>query len=80
MTNSNFNPNYGSILFLGSGETASAGRILHEQLFQKLSKKQVNVAVLETPAGFEPNSQQVASEVSDFFTDKLQNYHPDQKA
>lgn len=79
MTNSNFNPNYGSILFLGSGETASAGRILHEQLFQKLSKKQVNVAVLETPAGFEPNSQQVASEVSDFFTDKLQNYHPDVK-
>ena len=79
MTNSTPNLNYGSILFLGSGETASAGRILHEQLFQKVSKKKINVAVLETPAGFEPNSEQVASEVSDFFTEKLQNYHPDVK-
>ncbi len=79
MTNSNPKLNYGSILFLGSGETASAGRILHEQLFQKLSKKKINVAVMETPAGFEPNSEQVALEVSDFFTDKLQNYHPDVK-
>ena len=77
MTNSTPNLNYGSILFLGSGETASAGRILHEQLFQKLSKKKINVAILETPAGFDPNSEQVASEVSDFFTEKLQNYHPD---
>tara|TARA_B100000676_G_C18060259_1_gene837275 strand:- start:29 stop:1054 length:1026 start_codon:yes stop_codon:yes gene_type:complete len=79
LNNSTPNLNYGSILFLGSGETASAGRILHDQLFKKLSKKKINVAILETPAGFEPNSRQVALEVSDFFIEKLQNYHPDVK-
>ena len=79
MTYSTTNLNYGSVLFLGSGETASAGRILHEQLFQKHAKKKINVAVLETPAGFEPNSEAVAQEVSDFFTEKLQNFHPDVK-
>jgi cyanophycinase-like exopeptidase len=77
LTHSTINLNYGSILFLGSGETSSTGRILHEQVFQKYTKKKINVAVLETPAGFEPNSDAVAKDIADFFTQKLKNFHPD---
>jgi hypothetical protein len=35
------------------------------------------VAVLETPAGFQPNSEHVAREVQQFITDRLQNYEPE---
>jgi hypothetical protein len=34
------------------------------------------VAVLETPAGFQPNSAQVAEQVADFVRHRLQNYEP----
>jgi len=36
----------------------------------------LRIAVLETPAGFEPNSDQVAGRVAEFMSLRLQNYHP----
>ena len=45
----------GLIALFGSGETALAGRGVHEYLFRRL-RAPIRVAVLETPAGFQPNS------------------------
>ena len=66
---------WGPIAILGSGETsASGGRIL-ESVARGLPSP-LRVAVLETPAGFEPNSAQVAGRVADFLRLRLQNWHP----
>ena len=66
----------GLITLMGSGETAPGGRILYETAFQTLPRP-VNVAILETPAGFELNSSYVANRVSAFIEHRLQNYSPD---
>lgn len=65
----------GQIAFLGSGETSLAGGRIFEALAQNLAKP-VRVAILETPAGFELNSDQVAGRVAEFLTNRLQNYSP----
>lgn len=65
----------GVVAFLGSGEAASTGRRVHEWLLKRLAQP-VRVAVLETPAGFEPNSAYVAERIAEFLRLRLQNYHP----
>lgn len=65
----------GLIALFGSGETAPAGRAVHEYLFRRL-KSPIRVAVLETPAGFQPNSAWVAERLAEFIRERLQNYHP----
>ena len=65
----------GQIAFLGSGETSRAGGAIFEQLARALPDRP-RIAVLETPAGFELNSNQVAGRVADFLRLRLQNYNP----
>jgi hypothetical protein len=65
----------GNIAFLGSGETSLAGGRIFEQLARQLSMP-LRIAVLETPAGFELNSAQVAGKVADFLKTRLGNYKP----
>ena len=65
----------GNIAFLGSGETSLAGGRIFEQLARQLSLP-LRIAVLETPAGFELNSGQVAGKVAEFFKTRLKNYKP----
>ncbi|MEE2884823.1 MAG: cysteinyl-tRNA synthetase [Chloroflexota bacterium] len=65
----------GQIVLMGSGETAPSGRVLHEWAFRKLPLP-VKASIMETPAGFEINSQQVAGKISDFITHRLKNYKP----
>lgn len=65
----------GNIAFLGSGETSLAGGRIFESLARQISG-QIRIAVLETPAGFELNSSQVAGKVADFLRTRLGNYHP----
>ncbi len=65
----------GQIAFLGSGETSRAGGTIFEMLARALPQP-VRIAVLETPAGFELNSHQVAGRVADFLRVRLQNYTP----
>ncbi len=65
----------GQIAFLGSGETSRAGGTIFETLARALPQP-VRIAVLETPAGFELNSHQVAGRVADFMKTRLQNYTP----
>ena len=66
----------GPIALFGSGESAPGGRKIFDFLFQ-LSPPSPRVKILETPAGFELNSDQVASNVGDFINHHLQNYHPE---
>lgn len=66
----------GRIAFLGSGETSRAGGMVFEKLARDLAEP-LRIAVLETPAGFELNSPQVAGRVADFMNLRLQNYQPE---
>lgn len=63
----------GPIALFGSGETSPGGRKIFDFLF-KLAVPSPRVKILETPAGFELNSNQVAANVGDFIQHHLQNY------
>ncbi len=65
----------GRIALLGSGETSLAGGRVFESLARVLPTP-LRVAVLETPAGFELNTDRVAGRVADFLAVRLQNYRP----
>jgi len=65
----------GQIAFLGSGETSLAGGRIFETLVQSLPRP-LRISILETPAGFELNSSQVAGRVGEFLSNRLQNYNP----
>ena len=68
----------GRIALLGSGETSLAGGRVFESLARARSvPTPLRVAVLETPAGFELNSDRVAGRVADFLATRLQNYRPE---
>ena len=66
----------GQIAFLGSGETSLAGGRIFELLIHQLSGKP-QIAILETPAGFELNSEMVAGRVAEFLEKRLQNFRPE---
>ena len=71
----------GKIAFLGSGETSLAGGRIFESLARNISEpssgpRSLRIAVMETTAGFEQNSFQVASRVAEFLKTRLQNYKP----
>ena len=68
--------NLGKIVLFGSGETSASGRAIHDRLMAELAPPVV-VAILETPAGFQPNSEHVAGEVGEFITARLRNYEPE---
>jgi hypothetical protein len=66
---------FGRIVLLGSGETSLAGGRIFEIISQNLPRP-VHIALLETPAGFELNSPQVAWRVGEFLKTRLQNFNP----
>lgn len=66
----------GRIALFGSGETGRHGRRVHELLLAQYQRP-VPVTVLETPAGFQPNSGLLAEKVKQFFEHNLQNFRPD---
>lgn len=59
----------------GSGETSASGQKAFDWLFRQLDPP-LRVAILETPAGFEPNSDRVAGRIGEFLVERLQNYQP----
>jgi hypothetical protein len=66
---------FGPIALLGSGETSLAGGRVFEAIAQKFAQP-LRIALLETPAGFELNSPQVAGRVGEFMKTRLQNFNP----
>lgn len=68
-------PQPGLIVLFGSGETSPSGRRIFDWLFRRLPQPP-RVSILETPAGFEPNSDRVAGRIAEFLQHRLQNYNP----
>ena len=65
----------GPIVLLGSGETAPNAQKIYHRLFTQMADD-VRVAILETPAGFEPNSDYVAGQIAVYLRKRLQNFRP----
>jgi cyanophycinase-like exopeptidase len=65
----------GIVVLLGSGETAASAQAVYHEVMARFSPP-VQVAVLETPAGFELNSDRVAGRVADYVREHLQNFRP----
>ncbi|MCX6034519.1 MAG: cysteinyl-tRNA synthetase [Chloroflexi bacterium] len=66
---------FGPIALLGSGETSLAGGGIFKTIARRLPCP-IHIALLETPAGFELNSPQIAWRVGEFLKTRLQNYNP----
>lgn len=65
----------GPIVLFGSGETSPSAQKVFDYILRQYSAEP-QVALLETPAGFELNSSRVISRVVDFLEHNLQNYRP----
>lgn len=65
----------GAIALFGSGEIAPSGRKVHDFLLRRLPSPP-RVAILDTPAGFQPNVDLVADKIKRFFEQHLQNLQP----
>jgi cyanophycinase-like exopeptidase len=65
----------GVIALIGSGETAANGGRAFESVARRYPPP-LRVAILETPAGFELNSERVAGRIAGFIETRLQNHAP----
>jgi cyanophycinase-like exopeptidase len=68
--------NFGNVILFGSGEATESGRKTLRKFFFK-TKKKYSIAILETPAGFQPNSHLVAQEIADTFKFSLGEFIKD---
>jgi hypothetical protein len=68
-------PAPGTIILLGSGERSPHIRTVYQWLFEQLDAP-IHVAILETPAGFELNSDYVAGRIGDYIQEHLPNFAP----
>ncbi len=80
-------PQPGPLVLLGSGETAPASQRIYHWVMSELQRARgaavpmrvaapMRVAILETPAGFQPNSALVADEVGAYISRHLSNFRP----
>lgn len=65
----------GMVAILGSGEAAATGRRVLGALLRVLPEPRT-VAVLDTPAGFQPNADQVAGKLVEFIASRLGELRP----
>lgn len=68
--------NFGRLILFGSGETADSGKRILRLILRQFPQKQ-KVVILETPAGFQPNSRQVAQDIADIFKKSLSEFVDD---
>ncbi len=66
----------GPLVLFGSGETSRSGRQVHEEVLRR-SPSPVRIAILPTPAGFQPNVDAVAGRLADFVRQSLANHRPE---
>ncbi len=72
----NQRPKNSFLVLFGSGEIAPSGRRTHEFVFKRMGKSEISIAIITTPAGFQPNVVLVYEEIAQFFLERLQNFHP----
>jgi cyanophycinase-like exopeptidase len=66
----------GIVVLFGSGETLDTGRKIQRNILFDLPRGQ-HIAVVETPAGFQPNSHAIAQGLADVFTHSLKEFISD---
>jgi hypothetical protein len=66
----------GQVLLMGSGETTYYGGRMFDAA-ARTHGAHLKISLLETPAGFELNSTQVAGKVAEFLGKRLQNFQPE---
>lgn len=66
----------GPVILFGSGEISASAQAVYDALLRRMGRP-YRVAVLETPAGFELNSDRVAGRVADYLRGHLLNYSPE---
>jgi cyanophycinase-like exopeptidase len=65
----------GKLVLFGSGESLPMGGQVIRRLAEECGSGVV-LAMLETPAGFQPNSERVLGEVADFYQSRIRHLHP----
>jgi hypothetical protein len=65
----------GPIVLFGSGETSPSAQKVFDYILRGMPTSP-QIALLETPAGFELNSEQVIGRIGEFLQHNLQNYRP----
>lgn len=65
----------GQCAILGSGETTAVGRRVLSQMLPRLEEPRT-IAVLDTPAGFQPNRVLVAEKIVQFLRERLGEFRP----
>ena len=66
----------GPVVLFGSGESLPDAQSIHDTLLKTITPP-IKACILETPAGFEMNSPQVAGRLGDYLKFRLQNYRPE---
>lgn len=69
-------PKKNFLVLFGSGETSDSGVKIHSYAMEQMGKDEISIALISTPAGFQPNVELVYGEIVDFFKEHLVNYHP----
>ena len=64
------------VVLFGSGEMARSARKVHDEVLGRFEKP-VRVAILPTPAAFQPNADAVAAKLAEFVSHSLVNHRPE---
>jgi len=65
------------LLLFGSGENAPGSVDIYRQTFLQLGKRNLKIALISTPAGFQPNVKTVYGEIKDFLITSLPDFNLD---
>src|SRR5512140_8708 len=67
----------GTVVLFGSAAASPAGVPVYEAILRRMGRSiSPRIAILETPAGFEPNSPQVAGRIAAFLRRRLAHFSP----
>lgn len=66
---------HGPIILFGSGETLPSSGPVYDFIARKMTCP-LEIFFLETPVGFQNNSEEVAKNVADYIQQRLSSYHP----
>lgn len=72
---SDVKPTNSYLVLFGSGEIAPSSVDIYRQLFLSLKKRDLSIALITTPAGFQPNVEAVYQEIKDFLLASLPDFN-----
>ncbi len=63
------------LVLFGSGENAPSSVDIYRQIFLQLGKRDLRIALVTTPAGFQPNVEHVYGEIKDYLLSSLPDFN-----